>query len=433
VRVAIALFTRDLRVHDQPALAAAAREADEVVPLFVREDRLVGRSEVRTDFLDGALGDLDRSLRERGGRLVLHRGDAVGETARLVRELGADAVFASSDVSGFARRREDRLRDALGRVELRLFPGVTVVPPGELTPASGGDHYRVFTPYHRAWAAASWRAPERAPSQLAVPRGAGGERVAHPHGPAGESAGRARMDEFLRAGLRRYGDRRDDLHGGGTSRLSHHLHLGCVSPLELALAAGTGEYQRQLAWRDFYHQVLWAAPQSQHADLVPLRYDWDDDAEALDAWKEGRTGYPVVDAAMRQLRAEGFMPNRARMIVASFLTKDLNLDWRLGAAHFDRHLVDGDVANNVGGWQWVAGTGVDTRPGRMFNPTLQGKRFDPHGEYVRRYVPELEHLDGSAVHEPWRAEGSLLAADYPEPIVDHADAAARYRERFRRG
>jgi deoxyribodipyrimidine photo-lyase len=433
VRVAIALFTRDLRVHDQPALAAAAREADEVVPLFVREERLAGRSEVRSGFLDEALGDLDASLRERGGRLVVHRGDAVAETARLARDLGADAVFASADVSAFARRREERLRDALGRVELRLCPGVTVVPPGELAPASGGDHYRVFTPYHRAWASASWRAVQKPPAQIAVPRGAGGERLREPGGPAGETAGRERMDAFLRTGLRRYGERRDALHGEGTSRLSHHLHLGCVSPLELALAAGPGEYQRQLAWRDFYHQVLWAAPESQHADLVPLRYDWDDDDGALAAWKAGETGYPVVDAGMRQLRAEGFMPNRARMIVASFLTKDLNLDWRLGAAHFDRHLVDGDVACNVGGWQWVAGTGVDTRPGRMFNPTLQAKRFDPHGDYVRRYVPELEHLDGAAVHEPWKAEGSLLRADYPAPLVDHAEAAARYRERFRRG
>jgi deoxyribodipyrimidine photo-lyase len=433
MRVAIALFTRDLRLHDQPALAAAARDAEHVVPLFVREAGLLARSDVRAGFLDGALADLDGGLRERGARLVVRHGDAADETARLARELGAGAVYASADVSAFARRREQRLRLALSPVELRLCPGVTVVPPGELVPASGGDHYRVFAPYHNAWSTASWRAPERPPQRISVPRGAGGEPLPHPHGDAGETAGRARMEAFLRTGLRRYGDHRDDLDGESTSRLSHYLHLGCVSPLELALAAGPGPYQRQLAWRDFFHQVLWAVPGSQNADLVPLRYCWDDDDGALDAWKQGRTGYPVVDAAMRQLLAEGFMPNRARMIVASFLTKDLNLDWRLGAAHFDRHLVDGDVANNVGGWQWVAGTGVDARPGRMFNPTLQARRFDRRGDYVRRHVPELEHLDGSAIHEPWKAEGSLLDPDYPAPIVDHAEAASRYRARFRRG
>jgi deoxyribodipyrimidine photo-lyase len=183
---------------------------------------------------------------------------------------------------------------------------------------------------------------------------------------------------------------------------------------------------RQLAWRDFYAQLLAANPWSAARDLVPRTRDWDDDPDRLAAWKEGLTGYPVVDAGMRELAATGFMHNRARLLVASFLTKDLNLNWRQGAAHFRRLLLDGDVASNAGNWQWVAGTGVDTRPGRIFNPTLQAKRFDPEGEYVRRWIPELSDVPGGAVHEPWKL-GGLLTGGYPAPIVDHAAAAARYR------
>jgi len=222
-----------------------------------------------------------------------------------------------------------------------------------------------------------------------------------------------------------YSELRNQPAADGTSRLSTYLRFGCVSPLETAIRAGAGEFRRQLCWRDFYAQLLWANPHAQTKDLNPRRHDWDDNDEALAAWQEGLTGYPIVDAAMRQLQHEGVIHNRARMVAASFLTRDLNLDWRLGAAHFDRLLLDGDPANNSGGWQWVAGTGTDTRPGRMLNPARQAERFDPDGAYVRRHVPELAALEGKAPHQ----QGSRDAPSYPAPMIDHAEAVRRFRNR----
>ena len=219
----------------------------------------------------------------------------------------------------------------------------------------------------------------------------------------------------------------------GTSRLSPYLHFGCLSPLEIVERLGGREgaepFLRQLCWRDFYNQLLAANPATADEDLRPRGDRWRDDAEALAAWKEGRTGYPLVDAGMRQLASEGWMHNRARLVTASFLVKDLYIDWRSGAQHFFDLLVDGDMANNVGNWQWVAGTGVDTRPNRIFNPTAQGKRLDPEGAYVRRWVPELAALAGACIHEPWTANGGAARSGYPAPIVDHAEAVRRFRAR----
>jgi deoxyribodipyrimidine photo-lyase len=422
MRCAVVLFTRDLRVHDNPALAAAARMAERVLPLSVLDDALLAVSERRSALLAAALRDLGGSLRRLGAGLVVRRGDPVAETVRAARSCGAEAVFLAEDVTAYARRRERRLREAL---EVRAFPGVTVVPPGAVTPADR-DHYRVFTPYHRAWTAEPRRALEDAPARLALPAGVEPDALPDGDGAGGETAARAGLDRWLAAGDARYADVRDDLAADATSRLSAPLHLGLLSPLEVATRSGSEELVRQLAWRDFYAQLLAANPASATSDLNARGREWDDDPEGLAAWKAGLTGYPVVDAGMRELAATGFMHNRARMIVASFLTKDLNVDWREGAAHFMRELLDGDVASNAGNWQWVAGTGVDTRPGRIFNPTLQGKRYDPDGEYVRRWIPELIDVGGAAVHEPWKL-GPLLTGGYPAPIVDHAQAAARYR------
>jgi deoxyribodipyrimidine photo-lyase len=366
----------------------------------------------------------------------------VEETLRLADEVGAQAVFLSEDVSAYAQRREQRLRRACDerRLELRTMPGVTVVPPGELAPADG-DHFRVFTPYRRHWRTAPRRAVLPAPRRVAVPAGLRRGRLPAladltrgrptpelPRG--GETAGRQRLERFLRDGLADYGRLHDDLAADGTSRLSPYLHFGCLSPLEVAERAGAhdaGEpFVRQLAWRDFYTQLLAASPETPREDYRPRGDRWRDDDAALAAWTEGRTGVPLVDAGMRQLLREGWMHNRARLVTGSFLTKHLYLDWRAGAAHFFDHLVDGDVANNVGNWQWVAGTGVDTRPNRMFNPLRQALRFDPDGEYVRRYVPELAGIAGAAVHEPWKL-GLLRPSGYPEPIVEHEEAVARFR------
>jgi deoxyribodipyrimidine photo-lyase len=242
------------------------------------------------------------------------------------------------------------------------------------------------------------------------------------------------MRAFLRDGLASYEERHDDLPADATSSLSPYLRFGCLSPLELLGEAGSrpggAAYARQLCWRDFHHQVLAAFPELPRRDYRPRGDRWSRSRRAFDAWREGHTGYPIVDAAMRQLLAEGRMHNRARMIVASFLTKDLYLDWRWGASHFWDLLSDGEVANNAGNWQWVAGTGNDTRPNRVFNPLRQAHRFDPDGDYVRRYLPELEAIEGRAVHEPWRLPArQRRQLDYPRPIVDHDEAAAAFRAR----
>jgi deoxyribodipyrimidine photo-lyase len=427
---AIALFTRDLRVHDNPVLAEAMRSAERVVPLFVLDPRLLRRSPRRTAFLLESLADLDESLRKLGGSLVLRRGDTTAEVSRVARQTNARSVFLAADVSVYAQRRELSLRRALPQLDIRALPGLFVLEPGEVA-AVGATHYRMFTPYSRAWEREPWR-PQVDMSQRLVqpevesevlPKPAPYSRAAGP--PGGESAGRVLLRRWLAEGLVSYSELRNQPATDGTSRLSAYLRFGCVSPLETAIRAGVGEFRRQLCWRDFYAQLLWANPRTQTEDLKPRRHDWDDNSEALAAWKEGRTGYPIVDAAMRQLAGEGFIHNRARMVAASFLTKDLNLDWRLGAAHFDLLLLDGDPASNSGNWQWVAGTGTDTRPGRILNPARQAARFDPDGAYVRRHVPELAALEGKAVHQP--SPGA--APSYPRPMIDHAEAARRFRDR----
>ena len=435
MRVAVVWLTRDLRVHDHPALAEACRLAERVVPLFVLDEALLSRSANRSAFLADCLHDLDASLRSLGGGLVVRAGpDPVAEAVRVVDEVGASAVFLAADATSRAQRREAALLGSGRRLDVRVFDCHTVIGPGVVAP-SGTSHYRVFSPYHRAWAAAPWRSLEHPPARVMLPehidRGVLPRRtIPLPEGwVGGETEARRRADAWFAAGSRRYGELRNVLSTHGTSKLSPYLRFGCLSPLELALRAGPGEFQRQLCWRDFYFQLLSANPWSETRDLVPSVSDWDDDEDVLAAWSEGRTGYPLVDAGMRQLAAEGWMHNRARMIAASFLTKQLNVDWRHGARHFGRLLLDGDPASNVGGWQWVAGTGADTRPGRIFNPTLQARRYDPSGDYVRRYVPELAHLPARIVHEPWRLAGTPEAPDYPEPIVDHAEAVARYRQR----
>jgi deoxyribodipyrimidine photo-lyase len=435
VRVAVVWLTRDLRVHDHPALAAACRLAEHVVPLFVLDKALLARSQNRSAFLVDCLHDLDGSLRRLGAGLVVRAGsDPVGEVARMVDEVGATAVFLAADASSRAQRREAALRASGRRLDVRVFDCHTVVGPGVVAPP-GKSHYRVFSPYHRAWEASMWRSTDDLPTRLLLPAHVDcGELPTRtsvlPAGWAGgESEARRRAERWFETGCPGYGELRNVISAEGTSKLSPYLRFGCLSPLELALRAGPGEFRRQLCWRDFYFQLLSANASSETRDLRPSRAAWDENEDTLSAWREGRTGYPLVDAGMRQLAAEGWMHNRARMVVASFLTKHLNLDWRHGADHFDRLLLDGDPANNVGGWQWVAGTGADTRPGRMFNPTLQASRFDPDGDYIRRYVPELAHLSPPFVHEPWRLAGTLEAPDYPHPIVDHAEAAAAYRDR----
>jgi deoxyribodipyrimidine photo-lyase len=351
----------------------------------------------------------------------VRRGYVVREALTVAREAGAEAIFASADVSAYARERERRLGAA---IDLQLFDGVTIVPPGDLRPA-GGDHFRVFTPYWRRWSEEPLRAVHGAPRKLSLPRGLtkGKADIAcgdtSPDLPAGgETAARKRLAAWVRSGLASYEERHDDLAGDATSRLSPYLRFGCVSAREVldrvSGKPGAGAFARQLCWRDFYAQVTAANPQLPRADYRPRGRRWRDDPDALEAWKNGRTGCPIVDAGMRQLAREGWMHNRARLITGSFLTKTLGIDWRAGAAHFWDLLVDGEIANNAGNWQWVAGTGNDTRPNRVLNPIRQARRFDPDGDYVRRYVPELEGVEGAAVHEPWKLGSGV---DYEQALV----------------
>jgi deoxyribodipyrimidine photo-lyase len=320
---------------------------------------------------------------------------------------------------------------------------VTLLEPGAITPA-GDNHYKVFTPYYRRWAAAPRRALAPTPARIRLPsrlrRGrvpprqdvvAGDPSPDLPRG--GETEAQRRLGAWV-GSVTRYEAQRDDLAGDATSRLSAYLHFGCVSALEIERRVtrrrGAASFVRQLCWRDFFAQLLAARPDAAWHDYRTRGDRWNHDSDALAAWRDGQTGYPVVDAAMRQLAREGFVHNRARMIAASFLTKDLSVDWRDGARHFLLHLVDGDVASNNLSWQWVAGTGTDTNPNRVFNPTVQGRRFDPDGEYVRRYVSELRTLRGAEVHDPDAA--TRRACGYPPPIVDHRAAVAEYRSRLGR-
>ncbi|GAB7041531.1 MULTISPECIES: cryptochrome/photolyase family protein [Catenuloplanes] len=444
MKTAVVLFTRDLRLHDQPALAAACANAEHVVPLFVLDPALLGRSANRDRFLHQALADLRDGLRERGADLVVRRGDTVAETITVARQAEADGIALSHDVTGFATRRQDRLRAEAERhrMSLRLFPGVTVLPPGEVRPGGGSGHYRVFSPYFRAWEAATWRDEVASPRTIRLPPGAERLGGALPDPPAGESPdaaeggeteGRRRLKNWLRH-IDAYDDQHDAMADDDTSRLSAYLRFGCLSPLAVANAArkvggpGAAAFVRQLCWRDFYYQVTAGFPRIARQPMRPAgdrnwRYD---DAHALEAWQTGHTGVPIVDAGMRQLMAEGWMHNRARLITAALLTKHLRLDWRAGQDWFFRWLIDGDVPNNSGNWQWVAGTGNDTRPHRRFNPIRQAQRYDPEGDYVRRYVTELAGVPGADVHQPWRL-GDFAKLGYPPPLESHGDEAVWLR------
>nr|WP_285701000.1 deoxyribodipyrimidine photo-lyase [Actinomadura sp. NBRC 104412] len=423
MRTSIMLFTRDLRVRDNPALAAAC-EAGQVVPVFVFDDAILGGSFAvpnRVRFLLESLADLRESLRGLGGDLVVRRGDPVAEVARLAKDTGADALFLADERSAYGSRRLARLREL--DLEVSALPGITVVTPGDLTPASG-DHYRMFTPYWRVWDAAKWRPVARTPRRVRLPAGvdpgalpddlASGESSPE-RAPGGETAGRARLAAWLDEDAAAYERVRDDLAADRTSRLSAYIKFGCVSPREIADETPEA-FRRQLAWRDFHHQVAAAFPALPRSDYRSRGQRWDGQQDAFSTWQEGMTGIPIVDAGMRQLRAEGYIHNRARLITASFLTRDLGIDWREGLGHYNHWLTDGDIADNAGNWQWVAGTGNSPRPNQTMNVLRQASRFDPRGDYVRRYVPELAAIEGGRVHRPWRLDDARL--DYPPPIIE---------------
>jgi deoxyribodipyrimidine photo-lyase len=452
---------RDLRLHDLPALRAALEGGDGVVPFFCFDDRLLhGRhaSGARTQFLLESLADLGASLRVRGSGLVIRHGEPVGELMALAREVGADSVHASVDAGPLARSRDQSAARALEEIGLPLrgHPGLFVVD--DLTALRTGEAkpYSVFTPFHRTWLGQHRREVHAAPRKLPplpadlypgkLPRlqDLGLEQPLSDPMPGGEEAGRAAMARFLRQRLESYESGRNDLGHEQVSRLSPYLHLGCISPRELEsrLDDAAGDYRRQLCWRDFYAHVLRHSPDNSRAEFQRRYRDriaWTDDREAFDAWREGQTGFPLVDAAMRQLATEGWMHNRARLVVGSFLTKDLGIDWRWGERHFMSLLLDGDEASNNGNWQWIASVGVDPQPvfKRIFNPARQQERFDPDGRYVRRHVPELQRVPDEYLAEPWtmsqelqRKSGCVIGRDYPEPVIDHGEARREALARY---
>ncbi len=436
----VVLFTCDLRVHDHPALWSVCSSGATVVPLFVVDPALSTRhlaSQNRGAFLAESLHDLRRSLRDRGGELFVRRGDSVEEVLKVVSESGAAGVVLTEDVGLFAQARQARLQRACAaqRWSFAVHPGSSVVPAGAVTPA-GRDHYAVFTPYWNRWRATPRRATVPAPRRVrvpaalapgALPGSPSGTRATSPERlPGGERAGRARWARWARRHLAAYGEGHDDLAADSTSRIGAYLHFGCLSPLEVGERAGPHEpFVRQLCWRDFHRQVAFAFPELGRRDYRGPGRRWRHDPAAVSSWRDGRTGVPIVDAAMRQLRVEGFIHNRTRMLAAAYLTKELGVDWRIGAAHFADWLVDADVANNAGNWQWIAGTGNDTRPNRRFNLMRQARRHDPDGTYVRRYVPELREVPGGAVHEPWMLPEERLRAIGYEAALGLGPSARR--------
>ncbi len=430
---------RDLRRRDLPALLAAADDGP-VLPVFILDDGLLAESDVRTAGLVRALhGAMDAY----DGGLVIRRGDPAAVLPELVRASGATSVHISAEPHPYGRLRDQRVRDALD-VPLVATGSPYAVGPGTLTTQQGRP-YSVFTPFSRAWRAHGWPTPAPEPRGLRL---AAAESLPLPEVPVidvdlpdvSERAALERWDEF-RHRLDDYATARDRADLDGTSRMSVHLKFGTIHPRTLLAdldpeRESHGRYLLELGWREFYADVTWHRPESVEQDLRTLPLDYDDPATdpataaLLRAWQEGRTGYPFVDAGMRQLLATGWMHNRVRMVVASFLTKDLHIWWPHGARWFMRHLVDGDPASNSHGWQWVAGTGTDASPYfRVFNPVAQGQRFDPVGDYVRRWVPELRDVPGKGVHEPWNLPGGGVPG-YPAPVVDHAEERLEALRRY---
>ncbi len=434
-------FRRDLRLSDNPALLAALDEADEVVPLFIMDDEIAERAGAhRRAYLAASLAALDESL---GGALHVISGDPVEIFTKLKKKYNAESIHCAFPFAPYGNNLDKRLTDA--GISLTQLGSAYAVAPGRVL-KDDGTPYKVYTPFYRAWSAHGWRKPVAAPknpnwvmpteTDKNLPNWHKSEGLQLQS--AGEIAALNRFKEFMKRAADDYSDARNIPGIEGTSRMSPHLRWGEIHPRTLLAALGQKKghevYRKEIAWREFYADVLHNNPHTSrdYYDVKFKKMRYEKPGKKFTAWCDGKTGYPFVDAAMRQLVSEGWMHNRTRMVVASFLVKDLHIEWQHGANFFMKYLIDNDVASNSHGWQWTAGCGTDASPYyRVFNPIEQGRRFDPDGKYIKRYIPELAHLTGDDIHEPWSVIGGLDNG-YPEPIVDHAkerlDSLARLEE-----
>ena len=441
-KTSIMWFRRDLRINDHPALLAAIESADQVIPLFILDKKQIGEAgEKLLAYMGQSLRALDESL---GNRLHIIEGDQVEVLKELIAQHGVQEVHISAEYERYGAERDARV-EAAG-IKLVRTGSPYAVTPGRVLKPSDTTPYKVYTPFYRGWRTHGYIAPAVTPKKFNVVQPTDKYR-AFPDFPfpagvqiieAGEVAALKRFEAFTHNGLDSYDENRNFASIDGTSKMSTYLKFGEIHPRTLLANLGESKahdtFRKEIAWREFYADVLFNNPMTDveyyAAKFAEMRYD--KPGKQFKAWCEGKTGYPFVDAAMRQLIQEGWMHNRTRMVVASFLVKDLHLEWQIGERFFADHLVDYDVASNAHGWQWTAGCGTDASPYyRIFNPIEQGRRFDENGDYIRKYVPELAHLSASEIHEPWLFLDGY-SKGYPERVVDHAterlESLARLQE-----
>jgi len=452
---------RDLRLEDNQALQAALENAGRVLPVFVIDPYLVQSSRMgqeRLKFLWGGLRLLQRELRERGADLIIRRGDPIKVVPALVNESAASTVYAEEDFSPYARRRD---RTVAEQVPLSLKPGLVIAHPEAISKADGGP-YQIYSYYRKKWRKRLYPIPRDdvwdAPGRIKIPQGIPSDSIPETefplteYFPPGHESAQDRLEMFTSGkdpAIYSYQEGRDRPDLQGTSRLSPYFHFGMLSARQALVEAQAaadqagGEKQQksvdtwvdELIWRDFYVSILYHFPHVVEGSFREntQHISWQNDREDFQRWKEGKTGYPLVDAGMRQLLEMNWIHNRLRMVVASFLVKDLLIDWRWGETWFMKNLLDADLAANNGGWQWVAGTGTDAAPYfRIFNPVSQSQKHDPQGEYIKRFVPELQVVSPQYIHEPWTMSasvqvecGCVIGKDYPAPIIDHGLARER--------
>lgn len=457
----IVWFRSDLRIHDNIALTTATQDAPTIVPVFIFDATITkGKfsSSNRNRFLLESLKDLKESLINIGGDLIIREGNPQKVLLTLAKETNAQRVYYTADYSPLSIKRDTLIEQTLIQeaIETRGFGGKLAVSSVQKLMTKSNTAYKVFTPFWKNWRLVERRVVVAAPEGISLPVLTVGSlpsidslttnsELSGDVLKGGETEARKRLNAFLNGPINSYHLDNNDMGVDGTSRLSAYLHFGCLSVREIETllpdSEGAQSWHRQLAWRDFYYYVLFHFPHPEREFQERYRtYPWQNDEGLFKAWKEGRTGYPVVDAAMRQLKQEGWMHNRARLIVGSFLTKDLGIDWRQGEAHFMRWLIDGDMANNNGNWQWIASVGVDPAPvfRRLYNPSSQRDTYDPDGVFVRKYLPELARVDDKHLSEPWKMSeeaqknaNCVIGIDYPAPIVDHKEARKVALEKYR--